>query len=107
MSTLNELATTYNEIFNFCGYLALSPCLETYKFFAGADHQNLFLGVGACVFFSTFVPILPEVMSFTFAAASFLVALSLVVGIVAFPLAILIDLADDNAFHSQSQPCGL
>ncbi|MDR3502808.1 MAG: hypothetical protein P4L79_09515 [Legionella sp.] len=93
MSATRSLTNFYGSFFLGCAEVAVSPYSLTLNAFMGSQPktEDLILGIGACVFFSTIVPILPEVTSFTFAVAAFAASLALASMFVTYPISILMD----------------
>lgn len=93
MSATRSLTKFYGSFFLGCGELSISPYLLTLNAFMRSQpkEEDLILGIGACIFFSTIVPILPQVTAFTFAVASFAASMALASMFVTYPLAIFAD----------------
>lgn len=93
MTATRSLTKFYGSFFLGCGQVAASPYLLTLNAFMDSQpkKEDLILGIAACVFFSTVVPILPEVASFTFAVAAFAASLALATMFVTYPISILMD----------------
>lgn len=93
MSATRSLTNFYGSFFLGCGQVAVSPYILTLNAFMSSQPktEDLILGIGACIFFSTVVPILPEITSFTFAVATFAASLALASMFVSYPISILMD----------------
>lgn len=57
---------------------------------------GLALGIGVCLFFSTAVPILPQMTSLTFAIAAFTMSLALASMFITYPYALVKDALNAN-----------
>jgi hypothetical protein len=102
MSATRSLTNLYGSFFFGCGQMAVSPYSLTLKAFMGSQptEKDLVLGVGACIFLSTVVPILPQITSFTFMAAAFTASLALASMFFTYPISILIDALNPEEYSS-------
>ena len=96
MTATRSLTKFYGSFFLGCAELAVCPYIYTMKAFMGTqpETKDLVLGIGACIFFSTVVPVLPGIASLTFAIASFAASIALATMFVAYPLAVISDALD-------------
>ena len=97
MSATRSLTGFYGSFFWGCADVAICPYTLTIKAFMDPSQprtEDFILGVGACVFLSTLVPVLPAITSMTFAIASFAISLALASMFIAYPIAILADAID-------------
>lgn len=97
MSATRDLSEFYGSFFTKCGLVAVSPYLLTLGAFINskpAKTEDLVLGVAACIFLSTVVPILPSITSLTFTLALFAASLALASMFLAYPIALCLDASD-------------
>lgn len=94
MSSTGSLTKFYGSFFWKCGEFALCPYLLTLNAFKNsktANEEDLVLGVAACVFFSTVVPILPAIASLTIAIGLIGACCALVSMFFSYPIALISD----------------
>jgi hypothetical protein len=105
MSATRSLTRFYGSFFLSCANIAVCPYLLTATaFIEDSKHPKrgeLLLGIGACIFLSTVVPILPTITSITFTIAMFAASLALASMFIAYPIALISDAADSCADDSQ------
>lgn len=97
MSSIRSLTNFYGSFFSGCAELSIAPYLFTLNRCKGVTRNrgdDFILGVAACVFFSTVVPILPELTSITMAIALFAALLALATMFVSYPVALCLDAMD-------------
>lgn len=88
-----SLTSFYGSFFLGAVDVALLPYTLTFEAFAGQTpkDEDVILGLIACVFLSTVVPILPELFSITFAIASIAVTFAVLSMFLTYPVAIVAD----------------
>ena len=101
MSTYTgSLTKSYASFFVGCAEFAISPYTLTLSAFLDSKCSrdkgvNLALGIGACIFLSTVVPILPEIAAITFALAGFAACVGLATMVLTYPCSVIADAVED------------
>lgn len=104
MSSTRSLTGFYGSFFWGCVEVAVCPYSLTIQAFMDSSEprtEDFLLGVGACVFLSTLVPVLPSITTVTFAIASFAISLALASMFIAYPIAILADAIESSQNEHQ------
>lgn len=93
-----SLSKRYGSFFGGCVQLAVSPYLIGLELFTkdpkNMHPKDLALGVGACLFFTFVVPILPAITSVTFSLAAFGACIALASMFITYPVAFAMDIVD-------------
>lgn len=105
MSATGSLTKFYGSFFWKCGEFALCPYLLTLNAFVAskpASKEDLVLGVAACLFFSTIIPVLPAIASLTFAVGILGATFALVSMFFAYPITLIADaITSSNSSSSE------
>ena len=98
-SVTRSLTNFYGSFFIGAAQVAVLPYTLTFEAFAGENpkDEDYILGLIACVFLSTVIPILPELFSFTVALALIAANFALISMFIAYPAAILADAVINTA----------
>jgi hypothetical protein len=93
MSATGSLTKFYGSFFWKLGEFAVCPYVLTLNAFmyTRPKKDDLILGIAACLFFSTVVPILPAITSITFAIAAVGVCFALASMFVSYPFTLIAD----------------
>lgn len=97
MSNTRDLTMFYGRFFLNCGRFAVSPYTLTIDAFqTTAENQprkteDLVFGIGACLFLTFAVPVLPVFADITFAIAGFAMSCAIASMFVTYPIALICD----------------